>query len=105
MTDEGENGKHNNKNNGPKPCLLSQLVTFFTCLFLVIALKIGLFPSLRIIKKTKIDPRLEPIQENKKPFNKPYAAPFASTNTINGKNGKKASVKGSKIPGSGPSLS
>src|SRR5699024_1449677 len=98
MTDEGENGKHKSTNNGPNPCLPSQLVTLSTCLFLLIALKIRLFPSLRIIKKTKIDPRLEPIQENKNHFSNPYAAPFESKNTINGKNGKKDSIKGNKIP-------
>src|SRR5699024_2878608 len=38
----------------------------------------------------------------KNTFNNPYAAPFANTKTNNGRNGKKASINGNKIPGSGP---
>src|SRR5690625_5407487 len=65
ITDEGENGKHKSKNNGPNPCRPSQLVTLSTCLFLLMALNIRLFPSLRIIKNIKIDYKLDQIKENK----------------------------------------
>src|SRR5699024_11549494 len=63
------------------------------------------FPSLRITKKTNMEPTLVPIQEYKNPFNNPYAAPFANTNTNNGKKGRIASMNGNKIPGTGPKLS
>src|SRR5699024_5410170 len=105
ITDEGENGKHNNKNSGPKPRFSSQFVTLLTCLFLRIAMKIRLSPSLRIIKKTSMEPRLDPNHDNKKPSSNPYAAPFAKTNTTNGKKGRNASINGNKIPGKGPKLS
>src|SRR5699024_3688059 len=59
-------------------------------------------PSRLTIFETQIEPRDAPIQEYKKPFNNPYAAPFANTKTNNGRNGKKASINGNKIPGSGP---
>src|SRR5699024_10579910 len=105
ITEEGENGKHNNRNSGPKPCLSSQAVTLCSCLFFRIALHNRLFPSLRITKKTNMEPTLVPIQEYKNPFNNPYAAPFAKTNTNNGKKGRNASMNGNKIPGTGPKLS
>src|SRR5699024_8064178 len=71
MTEDGEKGKHSKRNKGPKPCFSTHAVTFCTCLFLRILIKIGLSPSLRMIINTRIDPKLVPTHEYKKPFNKP----------------------------------
>src|SRR5699024_4901283 len=67
MTDDGENGKHINKNNGPNPCFSNQFVTLCTCLLCRTARSIRLFPNLRMIKKTKTDPRLVPIHDHRNP--------------------------------------
>src|SRR5699024_3299005 len=103
MTDDGEKGKHSKINKGPNPLLSTQLITLCTCSCSRIVLKIRLRPSLRMIKKTPIEPRLEPAQDNKKPFNNPYAAAFANTNR--GRKGRKASINGNKNPGNGPNFS
>src|SRR5699024_344819 len=63
ITDEGENGKHNKINKRTNPLSSTQLVTFKTVLLLLILLNIFLLPSLRIIKKTAIEPRVLPIHE------------------------------------------
>src|SRR5699024_2028425 len=53
-------------------------------------------------KKTSNAPEHAPIHEKRKPHHSPKAFAFAMTNRNNGKNGKKASTIGNKIPGSGP---
>src|SRR5699024_8184685 len=65
ITDDGENGKQSKRNNGPNPCLSTQVVTFFTWLFSLIFTNTFLFPKPRIIKKTRTDPTLAPIHEYK----------------------------------------
>src|SRR5699024_2350976 len=105
ITEDGENGKHINRNSTPNPCRSNHSVTIFTCLFFRIALNIRLSPSLRTNKKTQIPPDVAPIHDHKNPFTSPYAAPLAITNTIKGKNGRKDSTNGNKIPGNGPRLS
>src|SRR5690625_4665113 len=105
MTADGENGKQSSKNSSPNPCRSSQEVTFLTCLFCWIFLNNRLFPSLRIIKNTRKAPAEAPAQDNRNPSSKPYAAAFAITKTTNGRNGRNASINGSKNPGNGPSAS
>ena len=53
-------------------------------------------------KRRLMLPLEAPTQENKKPQPSPNALALAMTNKNNGKNGKKASSKGKKMPGNGP---
>src|SRR5690625_787432 len=105
ITEDGENGKHNKRNKGPKPCFSTQPVTLCTCLFFRILMNIRLSPSRRIIINNKTEPTLVPIHEYKNHFNNPYAALLAIIITSNGKKGRKASMNGKAIPGIGPNFS
>src|SRR5699024_114168 len=105
MTDDGEKGKHSKINKGPNPLLSTQLITLCTCSCSRIVLKIRLRPTMRMSNKTPLESRREPAQDNKRPFNKRYAAAFANTNTCRGRKGRKASINGNTDPGNGPNFS
>src|SRR5690625_4360366 len=74
ITEDGENGKHNKRNKGPKPCFSTQPVTLCTCLFFRILMNIRLSPSRRIIINNKTEHTIVTINEYKNHFKKPYAA-------------------------------
>src|SRR5690606_29089461 len=99
---DGVKGKHNNKNNGPNPLLSNHAVKFCTFLFLCKKRNTRDSPYFRISKKTRSDPSEAPNQDNKNPQPKPNAFALAITKRNKGKNGRNASNKGNKIPGSGP---
>src|SRR5699024_8996995 len=105
MTDDGEKGKHSKINKGPNPLLSTQLITLCTCSCSRIVLKIRLRPSLRMIKKTPIEPRLEPTQDNKNPLKNPYVAAITNTTTNMDRKGRKASININKNPSNDPNYS
>lgn len=49
-----------------------------------------------------MEPAVDPAQDRMNPSHKPNEFVFATTNTISGKNGRNASIKGSSTAMSGP---
>src|SRR5690625_3274299 len=104
MMAEGENGKHKRIKRGPNPLLSTQ--TIIRCIllrFLSLRNRRVSF-NFRSSQNTSKHPILVPSHEYKKPLYNPNTALLAMTNKINGKKGKKASIKGKKTANNGPNL-
>lgn len=102
ISDEGEKGKHASRKSGVKPFRSTHLKKRSARGNLRSIRDFTLCPSLRLNQNTHTAPTDTPIQENRKPNHKPNMLALAATMTSSGRNGRKASSKGNRIPRKGP---
>lgn len=102
MSDEGEKGKHANRKSGVNPLRSTHLKNRSERGNLRSIRAFTLCPSLRLSQNTHTAPIDTPIHENRKPSHNPNILALAATMTSSGKNGRKASSNGNRIPSKGP---